>query len=68
MENKFMNLRGCLKNSGQNVIEYLLVTAIVALICIVLFHPVTGPARKSLENALNISVQGLNGMKKQIQF
>lgn len=55
-------------SSGQNLIEYLLVTAAVVLVCIVFFHPVSGPARGKIENVLNITVQGLNGMKSQIRF
>ncbi len=64
-----MRLKFHLNNKrGQNLIEYLLVTAIVVVVCITFFHPATGPARKKLENTLNITIQGINGMKSQIRF
>lgn len=64
-----MGLKSLFNNiSGQNLIEYLLVTAIVVVVCIVFFHPSSGPAKQKLENVMNITVQGLNGMKNQIRF
>lgn len=56
------------KTSGQNVIEYLLVTAVVVLVCLVFFHPASGPAKKAMENVLEQTVSTLNAMKNEIQF
>lgn len=56
------------KESGQNVIEYILVTATVVLICIVFFNPASGPARTGMENVLNQTVSGIDSIRSEIQF
>lgn len=38
---------------GQNIIEYLLVTAVVILICVAFFNPSDSPGRRALENITN---------------
>lgn len=54
--------------SGQNVIEYLLVTAVFLLICLVFFHPSSGPAKTAMENILNQTVTDIDMLRGQIQF
>lgn len=68
MNNKFLSSKPSKNRSGQNVIEYLLVTAAFLLVCITFFRPDTGPARTAMENVLNITVEGVNAMRSQIQF
>ena len=59
------NLRN--KNlQGQNVIEYLLVTAVFVLVCIAFFKPSGGPARTALENIFNDAVLDIAELNKEI--
>ena len=51
---------------GQNVIEYLLLTAVMALICLAFFHPVSGPAKTALDNILNDTVQDIDRIRNEI--
>lgn len=53
---------------GQNVIEYLLVTTVVVLICIAFFNPNGGPGRTALENIANDIVVDVGQMNSEIQF
>jgi hypothetical protein len=56
------------KTAGQNVIEYLLVTAVFLLICVVFFHPAAGPAKTAMENILNQTIVDINKLRDEIVF
>ena len=53
---------------GQNVIEYLLVTTVVVIVCIAFFNPHGGPARNALENIANDAVDDIARLNNEIQF
>ncbi len=53
---------------GQNVIEYLLVTTVVVIICIAFYDPHGGPARSALENIANDAVDDIARLNNEIQF
>lgn len=53
---------------GQNVIEYLLVTAVIILVCIVFFNPSNSPARSALENIANDMILDINRLNSEIVF
>ena len=53
---------------GQNVIEYLLVTTVVVIICIAFYDPNGGPARSALENIANDAVDDIARLNNEIQF
>ena len=53
---------------GQNVIEYLLVTAIFVLVCIAFFRPSGGPARTAMENIFNDAVSDIKAMNNEIGY
>lgn len=53
---------------GQNVIEYLLLTAIVALICIIFFSPTNGPMKSGMENVFNDTVKDIDRLRDEIKF
>ena len=53
---------------GQNVIEYLLLTAAVLVVFIVFFNPSNGPAKRALENITNDMVLDIRRLNSEIQF
>mgnify|MGYP001612850181 CR=1 FL=1 len=67
IKNRMLNLN-TRRLRGQNVIEYLLLTAIMALICLAFFHPVSGPAKTAMDNILNDTVQDIDRIRNEIQW
>lgn len=58
-----------IKNSkGQNVIEYLLVTAVFVLVCLVFFNPRNSPGKTALENITNDIVDDILRLNSEITY
>lgn len=53
---------------GQNVLEYLLMFAVVLAIYIVFYNPFGGPARTALENIANDVVLDIARLNNEIDF
>lgn len=53
---------------GQNVIEYLLLTAAVLVVFLVFFNPTNGPAKQALENITNDMVLDIARLNKELVF